>query len=44
MKLPLYEVALITGCGSGIGKALALAFDRRGLKVCATARRLSRHG
>lgn len=34
------EVVLLTGCGSGIGKALALAFHRRGHVVCATARRL----
>ncbi|MDO9004324.1 MAG: SDR family oxidoreductase [Aquabacterium sp.] len=34
------EVVLITGCGSGIGKALALAFHRQGFSVCATARRM----
>lgn len=33
------DTILITGCGSGIGKALARAFHRQGLKVCATARR-----
>jgi short-subunit dehydrogenase len=33
-------VVLITGCGSGIGKALARAFHRAGHTVCATARRL----
>ncbi|MFT3858923.1 MAG: SDR family oxidoreductase [Aquabacterium sp.] len=34
------ELVLITGCGSGIGQALALAFHQQGLRVCATARRL----
>lgn len=33
-------VVLITGCASGIGKALAQAFHRQGHLVCATARRL----
>jgi len=33
------DVVLITGCSSGIGKALALEFARRGLRVMATARR-----
>jgi short-subunit dehydrogenase len=30
---------LITGCGSGIGKALARRLHQSGVKVCATARR-----
>lgn len=34
------ELVLITGCGSGIGQALARAFHQQGLRVCATARRL----
>lgn len=33
-------VALITGCNSGIGKELALAFAARGVTVLATARRV----
>ena len=33
-------VVLITGCSSGIGKALARQFHQAGMKVCATARRL----
>lgn len=40
MKLQSNEVVLITGCGSGIGKALAQAFHREGVTVCATARRI----
>jgi short-subunit dehydrogenase len=40
MKLQPNEVVLITGCGSGIGKALAQAFRREGFTVCATARRI----
>jgi short-subunit dehydrogenase len=40
MKRHPDEVVLITGCGSGIGKALARAFHRQGFAVCATARRL----
>lgn len=34
------KLVLITGCGSGIGQALARAFHRSGHRVCATARRL----
>jgi NADP-dependent 3-hydroxy acid dehydrogenase YdfG len=33
------DTILITGCGSGIGQAMARAFHSQGLKVCATARR-----
>ena len=40
MKRQPDDVVLITGCGSGIGKALAKAFHRQGFRVCATARRL----
>lgn len=40
MKRPSDDVVLITGCGSGIGKALAQAFHQQGFRVCATARRL----
>ncbi len=35
------DIVLITGCGSGIGKALAQRFHREGVRVCATARRLA---
>lgn len=34
------DLVLITGCGSGIGMALARAFQAKGHRVCATARRL----
>ncbi|MEL7334485.1 MAG: SDR family oxidoreductase [Cyanobacteria bacterium J06560_2] len=34
------QVVLITGCFSGIGKALCWAFHRQGYRVVATARRL----
>ena len=34
------DITLITGCGSGIGKALARQLHQSGVKVCATARRL----
>ncbi|HET8871645.1 MAG TPA: SDR family oxidoreductase [Aquabacterium sp.] len=42
MKTPnqTHGVVLITGCASGIGRALAQAFHARGLRVCATARRV----
>ncbi len=40
MKIQASEVVLITGCGSGIGKALARAFHVGGFTVCATARRV----
>ena len=33
------DTVLITGCSSGIGRALAYAFLRKGLRVVATARR-----
>jgi 1-acylglycerone phosphate reductase len=33
-------IAVITGCSSGIGESLALAFAARGLTVVATARRV----
>lgn len=36
----MQELVLITGCGSGIGQALARAFHRSGQRVCATARRI----
>lgn len=34
------QTVLITGCSTGIGRALALAFRKRGLLVVATARRI----
>ncbi len=34
------QVVVITGCSSGIGRALALEFHRRGYRTFATARRL----
>ncbi len=34
------QTILITGCSTGIGRALALAFQQRGQQVLATARRL----
>lgn len=40
MKQKTQELVLITGCGSGIGQALARAFHRSGQRVCATARRI----
>lgn len=38
--LSAQDTVLITGCGSGIGKALAQRFHQMGMTVCATARRL----
>ena len=38
---PASTVVLITGCSSGIGRALAMEFNRRGYRVYATARELS---
>ncbi|PZV06789.1 MAG: hypothetical protein DCF21_22370 [Leptolyngbya sp.] len=35
-----FPVVLITGCSSGIGKALCQTFYRRGYRVVATARQL----
>jgi NAD(P)-dependent dehydrogenase (short-subunit alcohol dehydrogenase family) len=35
----MQKVVLITGCSSGIGRALALEFSRKGHRVYATARR-----
>jgi NAD(P)-dependent dehydrogenase (short-subunit alcohol dehydrogenase family) len=35
----MQKVVLITGCSTGIGRALALEFSRRGHRVYATARR-----
>ncbi len=34
------KIVLITGCSSGIGKALSIAFHEKGYRVIATARRL----
>lgn len=35
----MQKVVLITGCSTGIGRALALEFNRNGQRVYATARR-----
>src|SRR5512142_312010 len=40
MENPSAPVALITGCSSGIGRALAHEFDRNGYRTFATARRI----
>ena len=37
---PPNRVILITGCSSGIGRALALELHRRGQRVIASARRI----
>ena len=38
------QVVLITGCSSGIGKALSIVFHEKGFRVIATARRLDSIG
>lgn len=38
--MPARGVVLVTGCSTGIGRAAAIAFHRRGWEVVATARRL----
>jgi len=35
------KVALITGAGKGIGKAIAIAYEKQGIKVCCIARTLN---
>ena len=40
-KPPGSSIVLITGCSSGIGRALAEEFSRQGYRVYATARHLS---
>ena len=35
------KVALITGAGKGIGKAIAIAYAKQGIKVCCIARTLN---
>lgn len=42
MRKPLNEkVAIITGAGQGIGKGLALALAKRGVKIVCVGRRLA---